>query len=434
MVLWKEDVNGEKLTVQPKKDIVVGSKEWNNLKQDGGTLKAEDDQKMSVKYTHCACAAWALLQMSKAISVIMDKHSIPATSAYTGTESVFAVANNVLLVGGFSSFAVCTGVTLLPIGSHWLNLALKCINTKNPDAYNICEKGDLLTQEEICLIDAIQSKLATNQYQEIYSSQQLLELVIELFANWTDTKIVESKFSRILLSNDSYPLHGEDIESCSGDKVYEDVEGSNRGGDCKDVHKVLHACLVKGCGCTFSTISRLVKHVILCHPNNGELKSSRQDSNAPIKAQSSSWNDAVSGATSKPSLKCSICDDIFASKKLLKKHMTLHNVAPAAVIVSSRTVSVAAVQDAAKATKAAYNCLWCTASFSTSFMRKAHYREAHSKVCPMCHVSLISEERLKKHMDKVHDNLAIPSDLSSATSVRIEPKETKPQAYQVRHA
>jgi hypothetical protein len=116
-------------------------------------------------------ASWKLLSDgSKSVSAICG-NSIPWTTAYLGDEDLFGVCTSAILCGNFgNTTAICSGFSLLPVGSQWIQKVLSCVRPGVGSA----EEDEVTCQ--------IRYALRLKNCTQVEFSEELLQIVINFLS------------------------------------------------------------------------------------------------------------------------------------------------------------------------------------------------------------------------------------------------------------
>lgn len=135
------------------------------------------------------------LSLSKQIPARLPRQSLQSVTMHSGKHPLFALSHKVLVIEASSNniISICDGITILPPGSKWLQLALLCLR-KYDDVYQTLfgsssAGGDAM---DICL--EINRTIAGIQDNPVQKNYTLIQLVDSLFNCWCDEIVDGSDF------------------------------------------------------------------------------------------------------------------------------------------------------------------------------------------------------------------------------------------------
>eukprot|EP01041_Mallomonas_annulata_P007018 gene7018-14283_t len=122
--------------------------------------------------------------MSKSLQTFMPLQSVISTAVPAGTQSMYAVAQSLLLVEGEQSVSArCQWVSLLPPGSLWLTLAMRCLDMDTSDlTTGEVKKDQIPSEQQVTLSIRIAIMLKDCH---ITPNPVLRDMVVKLFSSWT---------------------------------------------------------------------------------------------------------------------------------------------------------------------------------------------------------------------------------------------------------
>ena len=155
----------------------------------------DDDGKVTVNMSNIVAKWVNLRRVGSILSVrsgesmplaILPSQSVLNVAAPNTDHIIFGVAQNVVLIGNGASVVFCSGVSLLPPGSLWLQLALKCVGKSDVGLLDGCKKSSYQVPSElqIELAEHISDVILDLCDAPLQPSTPLLQGILKLFERW----------------------------------------------------------------------------------------------------------------------------------------------------------------------------------------------------------------------------------------------------------
>ena len=164
-------------------------------KVDDNVMLAVIDMVPNSKWS-CHPFCWsqnATLSLDKQVPARLPRQSLLNVAMPCDDHPLYGITQKVLVtVSGNNKHASCDGVTLLPPGKKWLQVALLCLDKYGDASQDLFGASSSLTSTDLEIASKCSEIIADIQSSPIQSNDALIDLVDCLFSRWCDgTAVVD---------------------------------------------------------------------------------------------------------------------------------------------------------------------------------------------------------------------------------------------------
>lgn len=187
--IWRDEVGSARMKLkstlgnQHKAASAAFVENEGDVKKDDGIIGIEGTLPI---------ASWQMVDICNGaasyVPVLMSGSVIPSTALYLGHEEFYGVCYSATEIGQFRRKVLCHGITLLPPGCIWPELAFRCIGVD----FSQFKKSaiSLVSESQMHLIYSIRRKMDFQNTEPIKYDRHLEALVLLLFASFTNSNAI----------------------------------------------------------------------------------------------------------------------------------------------------------------------------------------------------------------------------------------------------